>query len=422
MKLNKLLVCLALVGLGATSCTPRNRSNGGICGGGSNAGGSNAGESGAGVKFDTTDPYKGVLEGLDTSKSNKDYSGNILKGYVASDNVCYGWTDYVVESWGGAKYGVAVKLTFNEVGLVDDIEIGAPAEGYTNFSSNYGDGSIASVGQEIYLTKYLKSERANVLAVIKGKSAPELLSAFGGLKCDDSGAEGMDKWKVRSDDTYDFMGTGATQTDTRLQTAIFNACNAYVSSTNGYSKYDPFYNDGEYLLPDEMADEIKPLIIASSDTEQTITGHSVKLSDNLYVGFAAYQAWGAYYGAGISVVVDPDKKIQDVSLGYPVNVGKEGAWHNFTPSYIVTNPTAYWNYVLNFEKNVENLLLDQTVNQDLINKVNKASMVIPPSGKEGGNQSIDAQDFAEAAGATQSSARMNMAISAVLSEILNNNN
>ena len=119
------------------------------------------------------------------------------------------------------------------------------------------------------------------------------------------------------------------------------------------------------------------------------------------------------------VNVDTDNKIQEITLGYPVDVGS--TWHNFTPSYIATNPTAYWNYVTNIEGNVEGLLLDQTVNQELINKVNKASMVIPENGKEGGSQSIEgAQDFVEAAGATQSSARMNMAISAVLTEILNN--
>lgn len=422
MKLNKMLVCLALVGLGATSCTPRNRANGGICGGSTAGSTTGAGDNtGAGLKFDTKDPYSGVLSGLDKTKAPKDYSGNIsYEGYVGDDDYCYGWEDYTVEAWGGAKYGVAVKLKFNEIGAVEDLEIGAPEEGYTNFSSNYGDGSIAAIGQEIYLTKYLKSEKANVLAAIKGKSAAELMHAFAGLKCDDTGSEGMDKWTTCKDEAYNFMGTGATQTNTRLQLAIAHACIAYVNSAEGYNAYDPFYNNGRYLITEEtQVATAKAMMEVAGEAEKAITGHAIKTSEYQYVGFAAYQvpAWYSYYGAGVRLTVNEEKTIVAADLGYPFDV--QSAWHNFTPSYIQTNPSAYFDYVMNSQDRIDDLLIGKTVNSELLQKVNAATMVIPANGKEGGSQDAkNATQFVTEGGATQTNARINLAITAALTEIL----
>ena len=423
MKLNKLLVLVSLVGLGATSCTPRSRSVSGICGGTSTTNSSTATggdtNTSTGLGFDTTDPYTGVLEGLDTNKAAVDYSKTVLyKGYATDDNdkVCYGWEDYTVESWGGAKYGVAVKLTFDDNGKIEDVVIGAPGEGYSNFSSSYAD----STGKKIYLTKYLASERANVLAVIKGKTAYELIKAFNGLKCDDSGSEGMTKWKVSEDETYDFMGTGATQTDTRLQIAIKNACLAFVNTETGYNAYDPLYNGGNYLLTDDtLAEQAKALseTAESADADTAVSGHCVKVDETTYVGFAAYSvpAWWSFYGAGVEIKVDSSKKITGVKLGYPYRVS--GTWHNFTPSYIKTNPAAYYAYVTETTKNVESFLINKTVDSTLLSKVSSATLSIRNG--EGGGQSIDnATKFVTEAGASQTNARLNLAIAGALTEIL----
>lgn len=416
MKMRKLLASLMLIGLGATSCTPRNRVNGGICGGTTNSStGSNAGNTQTGIGFDTKDPYSGVLTGLDTSKANKSF-----KGYVTEDpKVCYGWEDYTVESWHGAKYGVAVKLTFNDKGLIDDIEIGAPGEGYTNFSSQYGDGSIIKDGQRIYLTKYLASEKANILSVIKGRPAYELIKAFDGLKCDDSGSEGMDKWKVSNDSTFAFLGAGATQTDTRLQIAIYNACLAFVNNDFGYKTYDPFENGGKFLITDEaqVAEAKSKMLTGSNEVNTPVTANGFKVADGHFVGFAAYKSWGSPYGAGIEISVGADKKVNSVTLGYPYALDSDSKpWHNFTPSYIKSSALSYYNYVTETEKNVKAYLLGKEVNQTLLDGVNKATMSIGKDSKENlaGNQNfLDIKT-----GATQTNVRLNMAIAGALKEAL----
>lgn len=423
MKMRKILASLMLIGLGATSCTPRNRANGGICGGTSgNSTNSTAGTSNTGIGFDTKDPYSGVLTGLDTSKAAKDYSKKVLyKGYATEDpKICYGWEDYTVEKWGGAKYGVAVKLTFNDKGLVDDIEIGAPGEGYTNFSAKYGDGSLSKDGQKIYLTKYLASEKANILSVIKGRPAYELIKAFDGLKCDNTGSEGMDKWKVSEDSTFAFLGAGATQTDTRLQIAIYNACLAFVNTSFGYKAYDPLENGGKFLITDEtLVNTAKGMMntAASADADTTVTANGLKVSDGHFVGFAAYYIpqWYSTYGAGIEISVGSDNKIDGVTLGYPFAI--KGDWHNYTPSYIKTNPTAYYNYITETEKDVKAYLLGKEVNQALLDGVKNATLTVRNG--EGGSQSLgDAQKFVDMAGATQTNARLNMAIAGALKEAL----
>lgn len=370
------------------------------------------------------DPYAAVLEGLDKSKAeHTGYSSDAHTEdqgdgyYDTTDGWAYGWAMYTVASWGNAAYGVAVKMKFDENHLFKDIKVGAPAEGYTDFSSSYADGSIMKIGNKIYTQEYCKRLEKDIMGALFGMPAYDIMAAFAGLHMDDTGSEGMEKWIVREDETYDLLGTGATQTDTRLQKAMYHASLAYC--VDNYNALDPFYNEGNYLITDDtkVKEATAMMEVASDEAETTLKAHGIKTSDTTYVGFGAYQvpAWYSYYGAGIELTVDSAKKITSVKLGYPFAV--VGAWHNFTPSYIQTNPQAFADYVANCKNSVEELLLNQTVNNDLVNKVDNTTMVIPKNGKEGGSQSAE-EKFVTTAGGTQTNSRLNLAILGALNAIL----
>lgn len=379
---------LLIAALGVTSCTPRNRvstDSTSSSGNSSQTSETTDSSSSTGTVTLPDNPYSTVLEGLDQEKANTYITATDLSGsgYVDGD-YAYGWCQYSVEAWGGATYGAAVRIQFNEDHAVTNVEIGASSESATFFTSSYASGN----GYESYM-KMVYSLNAQVNLAIRGLTPMEILTAFEGLKIDDTGGEGMSNWTTCEDEDYAFIGTGATQTDTRIQKAIYNATVAYCMDSSFNTDADPFWNS--------FATEL-----GNPTSTSEHVNDAVKTSDGA-IGYYLYNSWGSDYGAAVKLTVDSNNVITSYTLGKPTE-----ASHNFTPMYIGSNPSAYLDY-LNINAALTPLLVGKTCNAELADSF--AASYADSSFTVSGTNYISA-------GATQSCARTNMSIVAAIEAIL----
>ena len=344
-----------------------------------------------------TDIFANVIPGLDRSEDNKGihtfqkiegvagqegstqtYSGAVA-GYFDGKNVAYGWAEYTVKEW-YSTYGVAVKVTFSDDGKALSLQIGAPSEGAHNFTPSYAQTNPTAY--EDYLTNL----QANTEKIVLGKTARELVNALKDYKIDVEAEKQADQF-IPADGSI--LGTGATQSETRVEAAVYAAAGSWLID------HDSINNT-----------TFEPVSSYWADKKDTITdkavAHHVSNDGSTYYSSVVYSSWGNYYGIALKATVQ-DKKITALDFGVPF----EGA-HNFTPMYADQNIDLYLNYLDNFEKKFRDHIVNKELTADL---VKGASIDLT----KGEYYSIDGVVSAKE---TQSYARASVALANLVNEIL----
>jgi hypothetical protein len=338
MKKKSLFAALSLIAtLGLASCSYRSNSSTGTSSAAASSASSVASSSAAVSSVSESssalanDPYSAVIPGLDLTAGTNAAADSAANGYSdAAGSTAFGWVEYTAY---GSKYGCAVKITFAD-GKAVAIVIGVPEDGAHNFTPMYA----ADKGASEYAT-YVKSLQTNVEAAIVGKSALELANALKDVKVNDSGT-------FTPADGYKFVGTGATQTDSRTDMAIYQACLAYTATHS--LQFDPF------------STVFSAISNPTSPTTGTVTGQGIYASaENALYGWALYNSWSSDYGAALKLTIDTSSKVTAVALGLP----KAGA-HNYTPKYIIKGGIAtFYTYCTTVKSALETALIGKSISE-----------------------------------------------------------
>lgn len=351
------------------------------------------------VKEIAPDPYASVLEGLDKKKDiySDAYRGNrtYLGGYTESvkgTKVAYGWIEYE-QDWGTSKssYGVAVKLTITADGKVKSIKLGAPDKDVHNFTPYYA----RTTGYEIY-QDYIANYEKDLNAAFANKSVRNIFKSLKDAVCQpnltpteaDSGTYTVSK----NDKT---VKTGATQTAARTERALYAAAAAYLNENNPNSH--------------TFAHVANHLTSADPTGNENKTGFR-KTTDGSY-GYSRYQQYNSYYGAAVKIKVKANNVIDHVYVGTPRKKA-----HNFTPWYSLVDPDNFIQFYQQAEELLNNALAGKVVTKELRNKF--ASAKINLTGGEGAVRVPSENGHFLNAGATQTNARLDLAIASARQGIL----
>ncbi len=379
MTKNKTLLTIALASLmGLAGCSVR---------GNSSVAGTSTPASSVSSAVDIQDPYAAVLAGIDLTKATNDTTeGAIANGY-AEENVAYGWVSYTAY---GSGYGVAVKLTFADQ-KITDIAIGAPASNVHNFTPSYATGN----GAAAYAT-YKANFLTNVKAAVKTKDPIIVANALKDAVADPTKGEYGTFTPV---DDYKFVGTGASQTDSRTNVAIYQACKAYVIANE--ASYDPFTTVFSAITVD--TDTIPSTGVVNGN------GFKDTADNKIAYGYTIYtNQYKSNYAAAVKITTDSASKITAVELGLPL----AGA-HNFTPMYLAkAGFNAFIDYSLNIQKVVNTTFVGKTVDQAVTAIGTPAIDLTSQYGTF-----TPSVDFVVTTGATQTDARTGLAIFAALNAL-----
>lgn len=352
------------------------------------------------VKEIAPDPYASVLEGLNKTKDRfgdkRRPTHTYLGGYtetVSGVKVAYGWIEYT-QNWGTStsSYGVAVKLTITADGKVQSIKLGAPDKDVHNFTPYYA----MTTGYEIY-QDYIANYEKDLNAAFANKSVRNIFKSLKDAVCDpnltpteaDSGIYTVSK----NDKT---VKAGATQTAARTERAIYAAAAAYLNENNPNSH--------------TFAHVANRLTSADLPTgNENKTGFR-KTTDGSY-GYSRYQQYNSYYGAAVKIKVKANKVIDHVYVGTPRKKA-----HNFTPWYSLVDPDNFIQFYQQAEELLNNALAGKVVTKELRNKF--ASAKINLTGGEGAVRVPSENGHFLNAGATQTNARLDLAIASARQGIL----
>jgi hypothetical protein len=336
-----------------------------------------------------SDPLAVTISGLDLTKAtNHTVTNNgvttpdassLSNGYVDGANA-YGWVEYTAY---GSKYGVAIKLTVVD-NKIANIVIGVPEDGVHNFTPMYAESTGASEAKT-----YLATFVTNVNAALMNKSVLEIASAFKNAAVDPDAST----FTPVSDGR--FVGAGATQTDSRTDVAVFEACYAYVIKNS--DSFDPFHT---------VFTDITGIDTANIPTTGAITGSGLRKGATTVYGWSIYSAYSSSYAAALKLTVDSSAVITAVELGLPI----AGA-HNFTPRYIMTGIDTFYKYCSTAQSTLNAALVGKTINAALATTYGTAVI------------DLTAKTFTPAvtfigAGATQTDSRINLAILGAINTFL----
>ena len=176
-----------------------------------------------------SDPFtKNPFAELTLTKGTDIKDNTFTVGGLKKEGYVYGYTVYYIAAW-KSYYGAAVKLSYDAEKKITAIETGEPtikdpssewAASATNFTAKY---TFTSTESRTAYHKYYTTVKSEIEKALVGKTINEALAQeFAGAKVEINLAD-LEATKYDVVEKYRYVGTGATQTDTRISAAIYGA-------------------------------------------------------------------------------------------------------------------------------------------------------------------------------------------------------
>lgn len=305
-------------------------------------------------------------------------------GHIKTSDGSYGYSVYTKY---GSQYGAAVKIATYPNKTIRHVYVGTPTFASHNFTPWY-----ALTAPDQFLSFYQSAED-NVNKALVGKVIDEAL-----LEKYSKAVPGL----VPADDR--FVGTGATQTDSRLASALYAALQGVLSS-------DPVKDPDEALSAQKALaglDMAKGTNAFGKDYVTPIAernGYYLAEQRTAY-GWRRYESpWekGKFYSAATKIVFDENGLVSDTDVG----VAKEGdiLLTSIYEAAQKDSPLFEENYALYLKQDMKSILLGRSA-AEIFRSTLYASVNV--SERDSIYQPGD-YDFL-GAGATQTTARINTAL------------
>jgi|GEM_PF-1907475 len=306
----------------------------------------------------------------------------------------YGYAGY--QQW-GSVYGGSVHITtYPGTKKIKGVKLGTPIVGAHNFTPMYALNNPAG-----FLNFYQNAQNTMNQTLVGKTVTQELVDSFKSSIVLQAG-EGNSTYTPAAGGR--FVGTGATQTDTRLDMGVHAALEKILSDDAAVE-----------VDPTSEADTVLPGLDVSKGTYRTNPNYSKNQDWNGYseaetdgdidaYGWKRYEnpyAKGSYYGAAVKLVIDKTAgTIKDVVVGLPKD-GDVNLTSLYQAYYSDEDVEAFENYFLYLPSNLKAALLGKKPED-----VYYATMGAQADGTTFLTGSLDFLG----AGATQTTSRINVAL------------